>query len=727
MSNLRELGRQTFGMRAGVAFLVLISALLPAFAQEVPRATIRVEVKTETGPVAGAGVNLNGTSVPTDKNGIAMTSLPLGRVEVSVSKEGFLPAKASLQVDAAREWQITVELKPEQQAQEEVTVFATRTDTRLQDLPTRVEVLGQEEIDEKTMMTPGDIVMMLNEMGGLRVQSTSPSLGAASVRIQGMRGRYTAFLGDGLPLFGQQGGGLGLLQIPPVDLGQVEVIKGVSSALYGAGAMAGVVNLISRRPSKEPVHEILLNRSTRGATDASLFLATQLTSHWGASFLGSGDWQQHNDIDHDGWADIAGYSRGVVRPRFFWDGGTGWTGFLTGGVTYENRDGGTLRGAVLPATGMPYTEALNTRRYDLGGNLQYVVRQHYVITARFAASLQDHDHRFGDIRERDRHELLFGELTARGTFHRNTWVVGVAAQREVYLPRDVPQFTYRYTTPGIFLQDDFEIAKWLSVSASGRADFQSQYGTFLSPRVSALIRWHGWTSRLSAGQGFFAPTPLTEETEAAGLTRLVIPKPLIAERGRSASFDLTRKIGPAYYTVTLFDSSIRNPINADRVERYELINLAQPTHNVGLEFLGTLRKAPFSATLSYTYVHSRQFEFGERVDTPLTPRHSFGLVGMWEKEKVGRIGVESYYTGHQRLEENPYRAESKAYVLFGFLAEHTFGRFKLFVNVENLTNVRQTRWDPLLRPDRGIDGRWTVDAWAPLDGRVLNGGVRLRL
>jgi len=727
MSALRELGRETLVMRAGLALLVLIIASLPAFAQEVPRATIRVEVKTDAGPVAGAVVNLNGVSVPTDQTGLSVTTLPLGKVEVSVSKEGFLPAKASLQLDEVREWRITVELKPEQQAQEEVTVFATRTDTRLQDLPTRVEVLGQEEIDEKTMMTPGDIVMMLNETGGLRVQSTSPSLGAASVRIQGMRGRYTAFLGDGLPLFGQQGGGLGLLQIPPVDLGQVEVIKGVSSALYGAGAMAGVVNLISRRPSKEPVHEILLNRSTRGATDASLFLASQLTPHWGASFLGSGDWQQHNDIDHDGWADLAGYSRGVVRPRLFWDGSNGWTGFLTGGVTYENRDGGTIRGAVLPATGMPYTEALNTRRYDLGGNLQYVVRQHYVVTARFAASLQDHDHRFGDIRERDRHELLFGELTARGTLHRNTWVVGVAAQRDVYLPRDVPQFTYRYTTPGVFLQDDFEIAKWLSVSASARADFQSQYGTFFSPRVSALIRWHGWTSRLSAGQGFFAPTPLTEETEAAGLTRLVIPKPLIAERGRSASFDLTRKVGPAYYTVTLFDSSIRHPINVDRVERYELVNLAQPTHNAGLEFLGTLRKAPFSATLSYTYVHSRQFEFGERVDTPLTPRHSFGLVGMWEKEKVGRIGVESYYTGHQRLEENPYRTESKAYVLFGFLAEHTFGRFRLFVNVENLTNVHQTRWDPLLRPDRGIDGRWTVDAWAPLDGRVLNGGLRLRL
>jgi iron complex outermembrane receptor protein len=175
-------------MRVRVTLLVLFTTISSAYAQEPPRATIRVAVKTEAGPVAGAVVTMNGAPTPTDQNGIATATLPLGKVEVSVSKEGFLPAKTSLTVDEAREWQITIDLNPQQQAEEQVTVFATRTDTRIQDLPIRVEVLGPEEIDEKTMMTPGDIVMMLNEMGGLRVQSTSPSLGAASVRIQGMRG-----------------------------------------------------------------------------------------------------------------------------------------------------------------------------------------------------------------------------------------------------------------------------------------------------------------------------------------------------------------------------------------------------------------------------------------------------------------------------------------------------------------------------------------------------------
>jgi len=149
---------------------------------------------------------------------------------------------------------------PQPTIEEFVEVSATRSGKRLEDQPMRVEVLEREEIEEKLLMTPGDIVMMLNEMGGLRVQATSPSLGAASVRIQGMRGRYTRFLSDGLPLFGEQVGALSLLQIPPMDLSQVEVIKGVASSLYGAGAMGGVVNLISRRPGPEAAQEFLLKR-----------------------------------------------------------------------------------------------------------------------------------------------------------------------------------------------------------------------------------------------------------------------------------------------------------------------------------------------------------------------------------------------------------------------------------------------------------------------------------
>src|SRR5690349_16369910 len=131
--------------------------------------------------------------------------------------------------------------KPEQPApvrvDEDVIVRSTRSDKRVQDEALRVEVLGREEIEEKLLMTPGDIAMLRSETTGLRVQVTSPGLGGASLRIQGLRGRYTQLLSDGLPLYGGQSGSIGLLQIPPMDRGQVEVIKGVASSLFGSSAL----------------------------------------------------------------------------------------------------------------------------------------------------------------------------------------------------------------------------------------------------------------------------------------------------------------------------------------------------------------------------------------------------------------------------------------------------------------------------------------------------------
>ena len=705
---------------------VAVCASAAGSAAQIRSGSIRVDVRAADAPVENAQVVVSGETYRTDQFGQATISTAPGRVDVTVVKLGFVPITTPVTVVAGAVQALRFDLLPQPTLDEEVTVVAsTRTDQRLGDQPLRVEVLGREEIEEKMLMTPGDIVMMLNEMGGMRVQATSASLGAASVRIQGMRGRYTRVLSDGLPLFGEVGG-LGLLQIPPMDLGQVEVIKGVASALYGAGAMGGVVNLISRRPGSEPTRELLLNRSTRGATDAVAFVSAPLAKGWSATLLGGGHWHEANDVNGDAWADLPGYSRGVVRPRFFWDGGGGRSLFVTVGATYESRQGGTPPGAVLPRTGLPYVEALDTRRYDGGVLGQFLVKSRYVVTARAAIARQRHDHRFGDIAERDSHDTAFGEIAVRGGARRQTWVAGLAVQRDAYASEDVPRFDYAFTVPGVFAQYDVAVTPALSLSSSGRLDVHSEYGTFFSPRVSALLHTGRWTSRWSVGTGFVGPTPLTEETEAAGLSRLAIEGTLEAEEGLSASFDLSRTDGPLAYTATLFASRIDHAIHVERSPLYVLSSLSDPTTNVGVELLGTLRREPFAVTATYTYVHARETVDTLAQDVPLTPRHSAGVVGMWEAEDVGRVGIELYLTGRQTLEDNVARPVSRPYVILGVLAERQVGRLRLFINGENLTGVRQTRWEPLLRSQRAADGRWTVDAWAPLEGRNINGGLRIR-
>jgi iron complex outermembrane receptor protein len=702
------------------AVLLSLASLLSA-----EQSSLQIDVRAGDRPVAGARVVVAGTPLVTDPSGGVIALVPRGTVRIEVSYDGFLTVTKDVTVTGEPEQRVVVALDPAPTHDEEITVSATRTDKRIDDQPMRVEVLDREEIEEKMLMTPGDIVMMLNEMGGMRVQATSPALGAASVRVQGMRGRYTRLLSDGLPLFGEQPGGLGLLQIPPMDLGHVEVIKGVASALYGAGAMGGVIDLISRRPGDEPVTEVLLNQSTRGASDAVFWHASPLTPSWGLTFLGGGHFQQQTDVDDDGWSDLPDYTRGVIRPRLFWQDGRGRSFYSTIGVTAEAREGGTTESGGALDSRIARVESLETLRIDGGFVGRTVLAGKYVATARGAVSRQRHEHGFGGIAERDRHLTVFAEATVRGAAGRHTWVAGGALERDTYEPRDVPGFAYAFTIPGLFVQDDVEVLPWWAASVSARVDHHSEYGWFVSPRISSLVRGGGWTGRVSYGTGFFGPTALTEETEAAGLSGLRLPKPLEAESGQSFSVDVSRELGPLSATATIFQSRIRHPLHIERVSDYTVTNLEDPSTTRGLELLGTYRRAPFALTGTYAHVRARERHDGASFDLALTPRHSAGIVAMAEWEDAGRIGLEWYFTGEQRLEGDPHRTRSEPYVIVGLLAERRIGRFRVFVNGENLTDTRQTKWSPILRPTPAADGRIAVDVWAPLEGRTLNGGVRI--
>jgi iron complex outermembrane receptor protein len=370
-------------------------------------------------------------------------------------------------------------------------------------------------------------------------------------------------------------------------------------------------------------------------------------------------------------------------------------------------------------------ESLDTLRLDAGFVARTLLAKRYVTTARGAVSRQRHDHRFGDLLERDRHTTVFGELAIRGATGSHTWVLGAALEHDTFRPRDVPAFAYSFTIPGVFVQDDVELGRWLAASVSARLDHHDAFGWFLSPRVSSLVRAGGWTGRVSFGTGFFGSTVLTEETEAAGLTGLQVPKALEAERGQSLSIDITREIGPVAATATFFQSRIRHPLHVERLSSYTITNLPDPATTRGVELLGTLRRAPLALTASYTYVRARERHAEGTFDVPLTPRHTAGLVAMAEWEDAGRIGLEWYFTGEQRLETDPLRTRSEPYTIVGLLAERRFNRFRLFINGENLTNTRQTRWSPILRAVPSADGRIATDAWAPLEGRTLNGGVRI--
>jgi outer membrane receptor for ferrienterochelin and colicins len=687
----------------------------PADAAQPPTGTIRVEVIAASRPAIGATVSAGGASTSTNPSGIATLTLTAGPVDVVATRVGYGMATARVNVAAGAERAVRLILTPPGQDQNPV-VTSTRTSQGIEDQAVPVEVVRRDSIERAMLMAPGNMARSLDEIAGLRVQTTSPELGLAMLRMRGLPGQYTRLLSDGVPRYFDHPGGLALLQMPPMDLDRIEVIKDSASALFGANATAGVVNLLSRRPSSEPSREFLFSQSIRGGTDGALWLASPQTGSWGRTFLVSAHRQEETDVNDDGWSDLPGYSRGVVRQGVFWDNGSRSV-WGNAGVTFEKREGGSAAAH----------QQLETKIADgiLSGQMRL---GRYILAGAGSLYVQSHVRDFSDRREHDRREAATIEITLRGSAPRQSWVAGIAA--DWFTVRTPEPLASAYVAPrgGIFVHDDVDVAPWLLLSGSARLDYSKGASEalrldkyFFSPRGSAKVHGGPWSARISAGRSYYVPTTLMEETEAAGFARLTIDAPLDVETARSVSADVAHETGATSVGLTVFESHIDNPARMDRAT-YTLRTEPEPVSTRGVELLGRARRAPFAVTATYAYVRARE---GGGRDVALTPRHSAGAVLMAEAKDRGRVAAKVSYTDAQPLDANPYRTMSEPYVLVGLLAEHRLGRWRVFVNAENLTDVRQTRWDPIARPSRDVDGRWTVDVWAPLEGRVINAGIRI--
>ncbi len=668
----------------------------------------------------------------------SMVLTPWRSRKVSAAMHPGLSATGFILLACAQAFGSSVQAQPapveaktaEAEAEEEsIIVQGTRLGRRLQDEPLRVEVIAGEEIEEKALMRPGSIAMLVNEISGVRAQVTSPALGGANVRMEGLEGRYTQILADNLPLYGGQAASLGLLQVPPTDLAQVEVIKGSVSALYGASALGGVINLISRRPGDAPEANILANATTRGGQDLTAYLAGPASGQIGVSLTAGAHRQTGQDLDDDGWRDIAGFDRLTLRPRLQWTGDDGASLYLTLGAITEQRTGGTAPGRTAP-DGLGFVQAQDTDRRDAGLVFAMPLAGVGTFGLRASAVRQNHRHQFGAVREDDKHTSLFAEASIAGENGSTGWVMGAAFQSDRFVSQTFGALDYAYDAPGLFVQVEQRASADLTLAASGRVDFHNRFGTRFSPRVSALYRPGGWTVRASLGHGYFAPTPFVDEIDAAGLSRLEPLRSLKAETAITGSLDIGYATGPWEANLTLFGSDIDDAtrIEAIAADRVRLVNVDGATRLRGTEALVRFRHGGFTVTANHVFIDSSEPDPAarRRRAIPLTPRHTAGLVAMWEEHGKGRIGIEAYYTGRQLLDENPYRTRSRPYLHLGLLGEIALGRISLFANAENLLNVRQTRYDPLLLPRRAASGQWTVDAWAPLEGFILNAGVRLR-
>lgn len=694
------------------------------------QSTLQARVRNEQGEaLPGATLQWGTQNVVADSSGaLRLTNIPNGPQHFTVSFVGYEPQQLRLlfPVDSL----VDIRLHPAEPEEEEtVVVTASRLSRSIAQTPTRTEVISGEELAEKGNMKPGDIRMLLNESTGIQTQQTSATSYNAGIRIQGLDGRYTQLLRDGYPLYAGFAGGLSLLQIAPLDLKQVEVIKGSASTLYGGGAIAGLVNLVSKTPGPKRELSFLANATSAAGLDLSGFYSERFR-HTGVTVYAARNSTAPYDPAGTGFTAIPQSERYTVNPRLFVYGKHTTLDFGLSLIT-EDRRGGNLHtvrdggGGYLEQnqSGRVTAQLGITRRLGERASLQFKNSYSY-----FQRVLTVPGYRFNA-----RQYASFSELTwsRRGT--RAQWVAGANLLTDRL--NELPQGPYRLrsyllTTTGVFLQNGFSAGKRLYFESGLRADWVNRgCGLVLLPRVSALYRISTSLSlRAGGGLGYKTPTPFTEESERILFRNLqpINPDSTRNERslGVNADGNYRTRIGALGISVNLllFYTRLNHPLlllEAGNTRYFR--NGTGHLDTRGLELNARLTWSDWKLFLGYTLTDAATHFDGHLRTLPLTARHRLNNVLVWEKEGRWKLGLEAYYYSPQLLGDG---TEGRSYWLTGFMAEHSWKTVSLFVNFENITDTRQTRFGPLYTGTP--DEPQFRDIYAPLDGFLVNGGIKLR-
>jgi outer membrane receptor for ferrienterochelin and colicins len=614
---------------------------------------------------------------------------------------------------------------------EEVIVSSTRTNSRIEDLNTKVEVLGEDDMNEESTVVPGSVTSILGDLSIITVQRTNPVNGNDAIRMQGLDTRYTQIMRDGLPLYGGFSGSLGVLAIPPLDLKQVEIIKGSASTLYGGGAIGGLINFISKAPSDSAKTTLCFNATSLKEYNFNAFTSKK-TGKLGLTLFGGANIKTPYDVNGDGFAEVPEHKNITLHPRIFYDFSNSAKLIVGYTTSFDVRAGGDMK-AILFKTDSVHTflQKEKTFRNTLDLSFTSQLNKTNLLTVKTAASAFQRSADYSGFIFNGTQYSTYSEVNDLIQLKKHTIVAGGNFTTETFLIKNSDSVlfgNYEYRTAGTFFQDDWQVAKKFSIQAGMRFDMHNKYKNFFLPRLSFFYKAASrWSVRLVGGTGYKVPNLFDFSNPANNL--LAIQSSVRPERSYGINSDIN------YHTVlfeklkiqlnqAFYYTYIQNPItiitntNNQRV----LQNASYFVNSYGTDTYVRIGYKAVELYLGYNHTESLQQTSTAYSNMPFNPKDKFSATLAYEIEGKWRMGVEASWMGNQYIYFNQ---KVNNFWFLAAMIERKFKKGSVVLNCENLLDTRQSKFETIVTGTTASPVFKPV--WAPLEGRVINLSLKLSL
>ncbi len=528
--------------------------------QVMSQASLKGRVITGSGKLSNATVSLDKNHQLTDSTGTFLFhSLKEGKYNLAVSMVGHEPYFKTIWLKADENSEIEINLQPAISSLDAIVVSGTMKPVSRLESPVAVEVYTPQFFRKNPSPS---VFEALQNINGVRPQLNCSVCNTGDIHINGLEGPYTMVTIDGMPVVSSLSSVYGLFGIPSELIERVEIIKGPASGLYGAEAIGGLINIITKSPQKAPLFSASFMSTSwlEHTADLGLKIKTgKLQSLLGVNYH---HYQKELDKNRDLFTDVTLQKRISVFNKWSLQRQENRIATLAARYFYEDRWGGDTRWNKSCRGGDSiYGESIYTNRWELIGNYQLPIREEKFLLS-YSATSHEQNSFYGKIPYMAKQNILFAQMIWEKMWKaEHGFLMGLSSRYQFYDDNStatMDTFTKKnhpekYIIPGFFIQDEWKMSSDHTLLLGLRLDHHPAHGLIYTPRTA--FKWklnEKQTLRLNAGTGFRVVNLFTEDHAAlTGARAVEIRDKLKPERSYNINLNYTFQVLKGSKSVSL--------------------------------------------------------------------------------------------------------------------------------------------------------------------------------